>query len=60
MKSKDREKWEGDFEASEDNIRELLGLASLREINIFVDSNGIIKRLCIALLKYKGLDPWRS
>ena len=60
MKIKDIEKWQSDFDTDEENLRELKRLASLREINIFVDSNHIIKRLCIALLEEKGLDPWKT
>ena len=58
MKVGDAEKWNGDFELSEDNLRELFKLASVNEINIFIDANGVIKRLCAALLEEKGVDPW--
>lgn len=58
MKVKDAEKWNGDFDLDEDNLRELLRLACLNEINIFIDANGIIKRLCATLLEERGVDPW--
>ena len=58
MKVSDAEKWNGEFEVTEDNLRELLRLSSLSEINIFIDANGVIKRLCAALLEERGIDPW--
>ena len=44
---------------SEQDIRALLNLSSLEKINIFMNHNIIIKRLCIELLSAWGHDPWR-
>jgi hypothetical protein len=44
---------------TEEEIREWLKKSSLRKFNIFNDQNQIIKRLCIALLKAKGLNPFK-
>ena len=55
MAERDRE-----ADLDEEELRELLRLASLEKINIFMNHNAIIKKLCVALLKAKGLDPWRA
>ena len=55
MAERDRE-----ADLDEEELRELLRLASLEKINIFMNHNAIIKNLCVALLKAKGLDPWRA
>jgi len=45
---------------TEQDIRGLLNLSSLEKINIFMNHNRIIKRLCVELLKAWGHDPWRA
>ena len=46
-------------EITEEQLREWLQLASLEKINIFMNHNDIIKKLCVALLTARGHNPWR-
>ena len=64
MKPKTRELLERladrDIEMTDADLYQLLQLSSLAKINIFMDHNMIIKRLCAALLEARGKDPWKS
>jgi hypothetical protein len=47
-------------EVPNDLAREWLNKASRNKMNIFCDRNKIIVLLCRALLKERGLDPYRD
>jgi len=45
-------------ELTDEQIRDWMDRAAIREINIFDDHNQIIKVLCRALLEARGEDPF--
>ena len=44
---------------TDEQIRDWMDRAAVREINIFDDHNQIIKVLCRALLEARGEDPFK-